>query len=293
MNSHWKCVLFPTELCVCVCSNGGHTSKSPRLPDLCFPTRYIFLRVDRPAYFLWKPTDIERRGHSSKTPQWVHIQQQSQWKCECLAGSAGATPRYGHRKVQAGLAVWKGEPDGCCLSWSVDLSVVYLHGRTCEVRIHPLFSFGMVFPALGFKHKTVLKNIIKHPPSQPFHTFLQFQVEKNWCCGLCPLVLHPVLAPGRQLLEWWLKLDGHSQTQHYLPLLPSQLCRCCCNSQTRGSTKNQISKVRIWAVMLLSCLWYAVVLRVLFPWNILSFRNRSKNIHRSKRVTNFCFFLFF
>ena len=56
-----------------------------------------------------------------------------------MAGSAGAAPKQDHRKCQAGVATWKGQPAGCSLCWPVGLPHCYRLSRTFKVSSHHLF----------------------------------------------------------------------------------------------------------------------------------------------------------
>lgn len=80
------------------------------------------------------------------------------------------------------------------------------------------------------------------------------------------MVPHPVPLPGWELLVSCLGVDGLGEEWEHLSVLPRQLCCRCDKSQTNGSTKRQISKVRIWAVML--NLWFASQCFVMFPSSV-------------------------
>lgn len=108
---------------------------------MCFPSCSVFLQLARRVHFAEWSTDFKWWGHSSKaqTLQRIHPQQYQQWRSACMAGSAGAAPRPGHRKCQACVATWKGQPACCSFCWPVDLSHCYLYSRTREVSINHLF----------------------------------------------------------------------------------------------------------------------------------------------------------
>ena len=142
-----KNILFPTELLFYFFSHGGHPLTGPRLPDMCFPSFHIFRWIAGPAYFNQWPADTKWRGHSTKAQalQRIHPRQRKKWRRACVAESAGADPRQGSRKCQAGVAVRKRQPAGCSLCWPVDLSHCYLLCRACEVSSHHLCYF-LSFP---------------------------------------------------------------------------------------------------------------------------------------------------
>lgn len=230
---------------LCILPPQGHTASGPRLPYMCIPTGFIPLPIPRPASVLSGPSDIKWWGNSSKahTFKQVHPQQGNRWRCASVAESEDAPPKLYHWKCQACLAAREGQPVGCCLCWLVDLSHCYLLSWTRKVGRNSVCS--------GEHPQKVLIH------AEKFYKIVCFciQVEENRCHIFCPLVPHASPLHDWELHDWCHKLDGHCKAQYHFPQLPRQLCCCSGNSQTTGSEKSKIWKVRIWAVMFVLCFW--------------------------------------